>query len=111
MKKIGINIWDDYIEDELSIGNDQHTYMYVEKSESEFSFKEQEYLLGSIYCMITKVLYVYLNLNTKFDFIPTESECRPEIIIENLSHKDKETLIKELQSTLFNSICDFYSES
>jgi len=102
MKKVNINIWDDYLD-----GSD--TYMYIEENVDEISFEKQEKILELIINYIN--LYLNIDSNIIFELLPEESECRPEIIIRNLSSLNREILLDKLQKSELSIYFNIYSES
>ncbi len=106
--KIPVNIWDDYFDDPLiPIEGEQKTYAYIEDGgyfptyPSEFKIKALNYL-----CEHLKSLDEF----NKTDF----SIGDLKINIVNLTHKDREKLVKTLKKSKLSyeeGMFDIYSES
>ena len=126
MKRIPINIWDDYWEDGYVPENEiQETYMYVEDTDIPELLRKttleyiNDYILG-----ILKVddfqtkLYYYDSAKKYPNLIGTENESmlfkRWELRLYNITHERRYKLLEQLNKANleFNSIpIEFYSES
>lgn len=112
MKKIPINIWDDYADD-YPVGE---TYAYVEDHVMDYDLR-RKYLekFSILFSEVTKDSSIetelvdydsrtrYPNLDEMFHF------SRPELRINNMDHEQREMIVEKLQT--LESIFDVYSES
>lgn len=126
MKKIQINIWDDYYDDDhVPEGEKQETYIYVENDDLSHD-KHKECLQYLLDWMIVNLkldgvkmwMFFYVSKDKYPKLVGTEHEwClfdRWEIRVENLTHERREELVEELEkSNLHNDVIPFeiYSES
>jgi len=123
---IPINIWDDYYEDGfVPKGEKNETFIYVEVNEQTFTDIEKKDILiflknkidsynfpikTRIFIYDTKVQYP----NLDFEELGLQHWNRPEIRVENLTHKlrlELLELLKESKIEYRNSHFFFYSES
>ena len=111
VSKIRVNLWNDYFDDEdIPEGKSQETYMYVEDSDvdQEDAKNYLEFLLDHIFknVDIGGAVMVMRNYDSKEVFpalIGTENESmlyeRWEILISDLTHKDRERIVEELKES------------
>lgn len=108
IKRIPINIWDDYFEDEyIPEGKTQKTHIYVEDYDISFE-KHKDYLQQLLDYMQTKLELP----GVEFSF--SYSSDHAQIYVEYLTHERREKLVKELNSAklIADGVqFDIYSES
>lgn len=124
MKKININIWDDFYEDDyVPAGEIQETYVYVE---DDITLNEKkdilEFLMTYIQnnILLDNVIYHmnFFDSKIKYPNIPEEYKSlqfeRWEIKVVNITHKQLDILLKKLQNANLeynNFKLNIYSES
>lgn len=116
--KLSLNFWDDFYDDGfVPNGQTQKTYAYIE--ESPLTLEQEAFFIAWLKLKLTPLLPTtqlsisFFDSTKKYPTLTEGHFKRWELILENITHKELESLIETISTSLLHPEFDLviYSES